>query len=559
MLDLKTIEADRAARVALWRERGLYADYTYGDAFREGARQHGDVRLFFHSKVRPATTTVSETYATTERLASAFHHLGLRHGDRIAVMLPTWYDATLAYIAALKLGAVVIPIVAIYGAREIGFIMRQTQAKALMIPDAWRGHDYVERVAAAGDLPALQHLIVVGERRPGTVAWDDLLAHTGVDYPRDVTRGDDVSCIIYTSGTTSDPKGVKHTHNTQLCDVNAARLGQGATPAASSVAPAPEGPALSVFPAGHVASFLAMLRPFLQGGEAVFMDQWIPEEAVQLIVKHKVASSVGTPIFLSSLMKAAEEAGADISTLKRFGLGASAITPENVRWTDQLGFPSGRVYGMTEHPVVSSAAGEGFEKRAYTDGRITPFNEVRIVDDDDRDVPVGQVGEVCTRGPRLFMGYVDPELDRACFLPGGWYKSGDIGRMDDEGFLTITDRKKDIIIRGGENISAKEVEDVLATAPGVVESAVTAMPDPDMGERVCAFVVLKAGACLTLEDVRAHFVKLGITRQKTPERVIVVEDLPRTSSGKVKKNDLREQLRSEPKGLRQAEDGKAGG
>jgi acyl-CoA synthetase (AMP-forming)/AMP-acid ligase II len=544
MLDLETIDRDRAARVAQWRAAGLYGDYTYGDAFRDGVKLHGHLRLVFHSKVRPATTTVRETYEATERLASAFHGLGLKRGDRIAVMLPTWHDATLAYVAALKLGVAVIPIVAIYGAREIAFIMRQTRAKALMIPDSWRGHDYLERVTGAGDLPDLEHLIVVGARRPHTVAWDDLLAHLGVDYPHDAIAGDDVSCIIYTSGTTSDPKGVKHTHNTQLCDVNAARAGLLATPSAAAAAP-PEGPALSVFPAGHVASFLAMLRPFLQGGEAVFMDQWIPEDAVQLIEHYKVASSVGTPIFLSSLMKAAEETGGDISTLKRFGLGASAITPENVRWTDQLGFPSGRVYGMTEHPVVSNAAGESFEKRAYTDGKITAFNEVRILDDNDRDALVGEVGEVCTRGPRLFMGYVDRELDRTAFLPGGWYRSGDIGRMDEEGFLTITDRKKDIIIRGGENISSKEVEDILSSLPGVVESAVTAMPDPEMGERVCAFIVPRSDAVLTLEDVRAHFAKLGITRQKTPERVIIVEDLPRTSSGKVKKVELRERLRAE--------------
>jgi len=545
MLDLATVEADRAARKAHWRERGLYSDFTYADAFREGVAAHGETRLFFHSRVRPASATVRETYDASERLAGAFHRLGLSRGDRLAVMLPTWHDTVLAYVAALKLGVAVVPIVAIYGAREIGFILRQTAAKGLIIPDTWRGHDYVARVAAAGDLPDLEHLIVVGKRRAGTVAWDDLLSSQDADYPRGAADADDVCCIIYTSGTTSDPKGVKHTHNTQLCDMNAARAGLAASTAVSAGTAVPDGPALNVFPAGHVASYLAMLRPYLYGGAAVFMDQWIPEDAVRLIEEHKVASSVGTPIFLSSLMKAAEEVGADISSLKRFGLGASAITPENVRWTDQLGFPSGRVYGMTEHPVVSSGAGESFDRRAYTDGRITPFNEVKIVDDDDREVLVGQVGEVCTRGPRLFMGYVDSELDRACFLPGGWYKSGDIGRVDEEGFLTITDRKKDIIIRGGENISAKEVEDVLATAPGVVESAVAAMPDPDMGERVCAFVVLKPGASLCLEDVRAHFARAGIARQKTPERVVVVEDLPRTPSGKVRKIDLREQLRAE--------------
>jgi len=537
MLDLATIEADRAARIAHWRQRGLYADYTFGDALRDGAERHGDVRITFHSKVRPAAKTVREVYEESERLASALHHRGFVRGDRLAVILPTWYDAVLAYLGALKLGVAVIPIVAIYGAREIGFILRQTRAKAAIIPDTWRGHDYVARVGAAGELPDLERVIVVGARRPDTVAWDDLLAHRGTSYPRDAAQADDVCCIIYTSGTTSDPKGVKHTHNTQLCDLNAIRSGL--------AAPSSEGPALSVFPAGHIASFRAMTRPFLVGGEAVFMDQWVPEDAARLVEQHRIAASVGTPIFLSSLMKAAEQTGADLSSLKRFSLGASAITPENVRWTDQLGFPSGRTYGMTEHPVVSASAGESFEKRAYTDGKVTPFNEVRILDDEDRDAPVGVAGEVATRGPRLFMGYVDPELDCTSFLPGGWYRSGDIGRLDEQGFLTITDRKKDIIIRGGENISSKEVEDVLATAPGVVESAVTAMPDPEMGERVCAFVVLQPAASLTLEDVRAHFAAAGVARQKTPERLVVVADLPRTPSGKVKKVDLREQLRVE--------------
>lgn len=542
MLDLQTIEADRARRLAYWREQGVYGDYTYADAFRDAAGRVGDTLVIYSSAQRPAQATVAETYEETERLASALAGLGLRAGDRIAVVLPTWYDTTLAYIASLKLGLCVIPIVAIYGSKEIGFILRQTGARAVIVPDVWRGHDYVARVRDAGDLPELRHLIVVGEPREGCVSWDALRAHQGRDYDHAAARGDDVCCIIYTSGTTSDPKGVKHTHNTQLCDVNAVRAGLIPSPGAL---PADEGPALNVFPAGHVASFLAILRPYLYGGAAIFMDQWDPAEAVRLIERYKVGSSVGTPIFLSTLMKAARESGGDISSLRRFGLGASAITPENIRWTDELGFPSGRIYGMTEHPMVSSSAGDTFEKRAYTDGKATPLNEIRIVDDDGVDLPTGETGEVCTRGPRLFVGYVDPELDRQAFLPGGWYRSGDIGRLDADGYLTITDRKKDIIIRGGENISSKEVEDILSTLPGVVESAVTAMPDPVMGERVCAFVVAAPGVEITLESVRSHFEASGAARQKTPERLVLAEDLPRTPSGKVIKAQLRERLRAE--------------
>ena len=548
MLDMDTIARDREARKAYWRERGVYADFTYADAFREAAERFPDSRVIYHSRLRPQTATLAESYAASERLAAAFHKLGLKCGDRLAVMLPTWYDAVLAYLAGLKMGLAVIPIVAIYGGRELGFIMRQTGAKALIVPDAWRGHDYLERVRQAGDMPSLERLIVIGANRPpGAVDWDALRAEASTDYPRGVAKADDVCCIVYTSGTTSDPKGVKHTHNTQLCDLNAMRAERGGEDAASAVsAPIGDGPVLSVFPAGHIASWLGMLRPFLYGGEVVFMDQWVPEEAAKVIEQHKVSSSMGTPIFLSTLMKAAEASGADISSLKRFGLGASAVTPENIRWTDQLGFPSGRTYGMTEHPTVStSAPTDSFEKRSQTDGLITPRNEVRIVDDDENDVPVGQVGEVATLGPRLFMGYVDQTLDQQCLMPGGWYKSGDIGRMDAQGYLTITDRKKDIIIRGGENISSKEVEDLMGSIPGVVESAVTAMPDKEMGERVCAFVVLRPGVTLTLAEVDAHFRAQGATRQKTPERIVIVEDFPRTPSGKIKKVDLRQQLRDE--------------
>ncbi len=547
MIDLETVKSDREARKAYWREQGVYADYTYADALRDGAEKFPDTRVVYHSNLRPAEATVRETYEASEHVAAAFHKLGLKRGDRIAVMLPTWYDAVLAYQAALKLGMAVIPIVAIYGGRELGFIMRQTGAQALMVPTSWRGHDYMERVKAAGDLPALKHLIVIGEDLPpGAIAWDTLRAEESTNYPRGQAQADDVCCIIYTSGTTSDPKGAKHTHNTQLCDINAARAEGGVDLSNQHRGPVGDGPVLQVFPAGHIASWLGMLRPFLYGGAAVCMDQWVPEEAVRLIEKYGVSSSTGTPIFLSTIMKAAETTGANISSLKRFGLGASAVTPENIRWTDQLGFPSGRTYGMTEHPVVSTAApDDDFERRANTDGLITARNQVKIVDDDEQEVAVGQVGEVCTLGPRLFMGYVDEDVDKVTFLPGGWYKSGDIGRMDERGYLTITDRKKDIIIRGGENISAKEVEDMMATIPGVVESAVTAMPDKDMGERVCAFVVMQAGKSLTLGDVDAHFREIGATRQKTPERVIVVDDFPRTPSGKIKKVDLRQQLRDE--------------
>ncbi len=544
MTDPETLERDRAARRALWRERGVYADFGHAEAVAEGVARHGATRMVFHSRLRPREVTVAASAAAADRLAAALHRRGLVRGDRLAVMLPTWHETLLAYLAAFRLGLVVVPIVAIYGGREIGFIVRQTRAKALIVPDRWRGHDYLERVQAAGDMPDLQHLIVVGDYVPyGAIGWNELEAEAGGVFPLAFGGADEVCVILYTSGTTADPKGVKHTHNSMLSDFNIAR----AAPEILSAAAA-AGPTLSVFPAGHIAGYLSMMRPVLWGAETVFMDQWSAEDAARLIERHRITSSVGTPIFLTTLMQAAEETGADISSLERFGLGAAAVTPENIRWTDRLGFPSGRIYGMTEHPAVSMGGDESFEKRAFTDGQIAQHNQVRILDDNDRDLQVGQAGEIATLGPKLFYGYVDERLDLQCFLPGGWFKTGDIGRLDAEGYLTITDRKKDIIIRGGENISAKEVEDALASLPGVIESAVTAMPDKEMGERVCAFVVAQPGVIPTLKTVDAHFRTLGLARQKTPERLVLVDELPRTPSGKVKKVELRERLRAEAVG-----------
>ena len=545
MLDLQTIERDRAERRAYWRARGVYADYTYADAIRDAMTVGADQQLVFHSRVRPQAATAGQVDADAERIAAAFYSLGLRCGDYIAVMLPTWKECFLAYLAAFKLGLALVPIVPIYGAREIGFIMRQTKARALVIPETYRGFDYIARVEQAGDLPDLQHLIVVGDKAPaGAIRWRDLPSDPGEAYPKPRGIADEVCLVIYTSGTTSDPKGVKHTHNTMLCDLNAARA------AGVQPYPAPElgKPSLSVFPAGHIAGFLAMMMPFVSPkGDTIFVDQWLPEEAIGLIHKHRVVGTNGTPVFLTTLIEASEKSGLDISSLKSFSLGGSAVGPENVKMADALGYTSWRIYGMSEHTVVSNSdPTDPPERRAYTDGRITARNQVRIVDEEENDVAPGETGEVCTLGPRLFVGYVDQELDRASFLPGGWYKSGDIGRLDADGYLTITDRKKDIIIRGGENISAKEIEDLLGAMPGVIESAAVAMPDPVLTEKVCVYVLAAPEANVNLESVTAYFRGLGITRQKIPERVIVLaDDFPRTPSGKIKKAELRAELRAQ--------------
>jgi len=294
-----------------------------------------------------------------------------------------------------------------------------------------------------------------------------------------------------------------------------------------------------------MAGVLSILRLFFNGGESILMDAWDADAAAALVERFRATRSSGTPFHVNSLLDAAQAQGRDISSLSEFLVGAAAVPPEVVERCERAGIMTYRSYGSTEHPTITSGTLQHDPQwRARTDGVLNPGCRVRIVDDEGADVPFGKAGEIVSQGPEQFLGYHRAELNDDAFLPGGWFKTGDIGRLDTEGFLTVTDRKKDIIIRGGENIASKEVEDHLAKHPAVREAAVVAAPDERFGERVCAFVLLRPGQTLAIDDVRAHFAALQVAKQKTPERLEVVAALPRTPSRKVRKRELRERLRS---------------
>jgi non-ribosomal peptide synthetase component E (peptide arylation enzyme) len=226
--------------------------------------------------------------------------------------------------------------------------------------------------------------------------------------------------------------------------------------------------------------------------------------------------------------------------------GGASVPPTTIERADALGWRAARGYGASEHPTSTSGRDDDpLDARARTDGAPTRGAHVRIVDDEGRDLPPGHDGGILTVGPKACAGYLDPAHDLDAFTEDGWLRSGDVGHLDGGGRLVVTDRRKDLIIRGGENISSREVEDVLVRHPALVEAAVVAQPDERYGERACAFVRVRPGATFTLEDARAHFVAEGVSRTKTPERVEVVEDLPRSPTGKVRKADLRARLRAD--------------
>jgi acyl-CoA synthetase (AMP-forming)/AMP-acid ligase II len=536
---VKAVLAQRAIFRKTWEEAGFWSETTLYDRVLTGVEKSPNAKLIYWSETRPAETTLSQALADSEILARSFAAHGLGAGDVIVIQVPHWREGMLAWLAALRLGLIVVPLVHIYGASELGFVLRQTCAKALITPAAWRNIDYAQRFSALGETPDLKMIAVIGEGAfPGpAIAWDALVTEGRGLAPVPAHKGsaDDICVVIYTSGTTSVPKGALHSHNTLGADLLIVHgWWEDHSPR----------PALAAMPAGHMAGFLIMMRPFILGDDSIHIDQWDPAAAANLVRKYKIRTTTGTPYHANTLFDAAGAAG--IRPLSDMMIGGASVPPSTVTRADALGVCIARAYGSTEHPTISTGKPyDTAEQRANTDGRIMDCIALRLIDDDGNAVPPGSPGEILSMGPDLCLGYFDAKLNLTEFTPDGWFRTGDIGLVDANNMLTIVDRKKDIIIRGGENISSREVEDILSTLPGVVESAVLGWPDAVLGERVGAFLKMAPGATTNIEEIKKFFAKTGVAKQKTPEQLMFIDEFPRTPSGKVKKAELRKSLLSQ--------------
>ncbi|WEK42405.1 MAG: AMP-binding protein [Candidatus Sphingomonas colombiensis] len=512
------------------------ADRTLIDAFLDGVSRRPDAELVVHSAMRPATSRLADVVASGIRFAAGLRARGVGPGDIVAVQLPAWSEWLVACVGIAHIGAVMLPIVSIYGAKEIGFILRQSGAKLLVTPDRWRDAEYGDVLAACGELPGLSSHVVIGDNVPvGAIGWDDMLAHDDGAPP---TAGDpdDLAMLVYTSGTTADPKGVCHSSRTLLSELAAVSHARRRIVETN----------FSPWPPGHVAGACTMMRYLAQGKKLVLMDQWDAADAAMLIERHQISASSFTPFHLNGILDAADRDGRDLSSLASCLVGAAPVPPTLIERCATRGLATFRCYGSSEHPTVTTGdPDDAMAKRLTTEGRLMIGSEMRFVDDEGSEVPAGVDGEIVTRGPELFTGYFDTQLNAAAMLPGGWYRTGDIGHLDADGFLVISDRKKDIIIRGGENISSREVEDILLADPAIADAAVVAFPDERMGEIVCAYVVARVDADVTLASVRSFFAASGVAKQKTPERIVCVGELPRNNMGKVLKHELRARARSE--------------
>jgi cyclohexanecarboxylate-CoA ligase len=500
-----------------WRADGVWTDGTLLDRLASADGSHlalvdGDVRL-----------SIDELRARSMSLAGALAEAGVRPGDVVAWQLPNWWEAVVVCWAAWRCGAIASPITPTLRAREVGFILRQTAARVAIVPHEFRGTDYAALLREA-DFDG-----TVVEVRGETPL------PSGTNVPSHPSCVDDPALILWTSGTTADPKGVVHTHQSlrveadTIARAHAMRRGE---------------PLLLPMPVTHVAGLTyGVLLPVTSAITAVLMDVWEPGRALDLVARERIAVMISTPVFMRTMIDDPAFGSTDVSSVRLFSLGGAGVAPVMVReGAAAFACWCKRTYGSTEYPTLTTGRlGDSPEQDATTDGRLIEQGELRIVDPSTLvDVAPGTPGELLARGPEMFVGYLDSALDETSFVPGGWFRTGDLARFDGS-HLTIVDRLKDVIIRGGENISAQEVEALLVTHPAVREAACIAAPDPVMGEVVCAYVI-PDGDAPTLDELRAHLLAAGLARFKLPSRLEVRTDLPRTASGKVQKAPLRAEL-----------------
>ena len=513
--------------------QGLWDERTIADMAEALAAEDPDFVAFVEGE---ATMTRAELLAAARGLAAALHARGLRPGDVVAFQVPNWREAAVINLAAAMAGLVVNPIVPIYRDHEVSQMLADCGARALFVAATFRNFDYAAMAARLRPaLPALDHVFTV--RGDGPDDYAGLVAEgAGLAFVRPAVDPLGVKLVLYTSGTTGRPKGVLHSHVTLARILRTSGGHWGMKPGEATLMPSP---------VTHVSGYANGLEaPLVLGTRTVLKESWNAAEAVALIERHDLIGTVAATPFLVELAQAARDSGKRLPVFRFFACGGAAVPGElipaaNAAFANCRAF---RVFGASEVPLVTFGWPRDERLAATTDGEIVDYT-VRVVDADDRDVPDGEEGEILARGPGMMMGYADEVQTREAITPDGFFRTGDLGVRTPEGAITITGRKKDLIIRGGENISAKEIEDVLHTHPGVRVAAVVAMPHARLGVGVCAYSIGR-GDAPDADELMAHVAASGLARQKIPERFELVEDFPRTASGKVRKDQLRADIKA---------------
>ena len=525
-------------RRAAYRQQGLWGDASLVDYWQQTARAMPDKIAVVDN--HGATYTYSALDHAASCLANWMLAKGIESGDRIAFQLPGWCEFTVIYLACLKIGAVSVPLLPSWREAELVWVLNKCQAKMFFAPTLFKQTRPVDLILPLqNQLPQLQQIVGVDKLAPATssLSLSQILADNTPLTTAITVHGDELAAVLFTSGTEGLPKGVMLTHNNILASERAYCARLNLTWQDVFMMPAP---------LGHATGFLhGVTAPFLIGARSVLLDIFTPDACLALLEQQRCTCMLGATPFVYDLLNLLEKQPADLSALRFFLCGGTTIPKKVARECQQRGIKLLSVYGSTEsspHAVVN--LDDPLSRFMHTDGYAAAGVEIKVVDNARKTLPPGCEGEEASRGPNVFMGYFDePELTARALDEEGWYYSGDLCRMDEAGYIKITGRKKDIIVRGGENISSREVEDILLQHPKIHDACVVAMPDERLGERSCAYVVLKAPHhSLSLEDVVAFFSRKRVAKYKYPEHIVVIEKLPRTASGKIQKFLLRKDI-----------------
>jgi acyl-CoA synthetase (AMP-forming)/AMP-acid ligase II len=516
-----------------YRESGAWPQFTLADKVRQWSAERPD-SLAVVDGTDGRAITFRQLCEDASRAAGWLRDQGIVAGDGVSVQLPNRYETVVLYTAASMLGARLNPLLPNYRRKELSHFLRVSRARAFVTPAVYRGFDHA---ALAAELlheldGSFVHVVIdqEGHERDGA-SLSDLLGGAPLEaFP--VVSPAAVSELIFTSGTESQPKAVMHTEETVNHSARASydHLGLGA----DDVVWMPS-------PVGHSTGFNFGVRlALIHGLPVVLQDRWDPGRAAQLIETHRCTYTLAASTFLTDLLRAAREDRRDLSSMRYFGCGGAPVAAELVREAASMGVNVLRIYGSTEGLIISwNQVAAPRSKREETDGLPPEQTLVSVWDDNGHPLGVNEVGELAVKGPNVCVGFFDdPVRTSATFTPDGWLRSGDLGMVDEDGYVTVVGRKKETIIRGGLNIAPREIEDVLVEMPGVRDVAVIGVADPRLGEIVGVYLVPEPPAQPALEDVVAYLSAREMAKYKLPQYFQLIDELPRTPTGKVRKTEL---------------------
>lgn len=520
----------------------IWPNKTILDYLNEAIARFPDKVAIIDKKSR---YTYRELGKLVDRVALGLLELGLGKGDVVSFQLPNWNEFIILHYALTRIGAISNPLVPIFRDREIGYMVGMAEAKMIVIPDTFRGFDYPAMIKRLShEWPLLEHVYVIGEHVPPGMKSFSLLLNEPWEEYRDVAILDEivldpneVTEIIFTSGTTGKPKGVMHTHNTLCVSTNywieRLRL-------------TPDDVMFMASTFAHQTGFGYGVRlPTTYAGTGVYQDIWDPNEFIELVEKEGITFTAGATPFLQDTVQLEGIEHRKIDSLRAFvALGAPIPRTLVKEAAKKVPFRILAGWGQTESGLVTlTKLDDPEDKLTNTDGVPFPGMELKVVDFDGEMCAPHEEGNLLSRGPAQFVGYVKRLEDTMAEHKDGWFITGDRAVMDEDGYIRIVGRNKDIIIRGGENIPVAYVEDILYEHPDISVVQIIGMPDPRLQEKACAFIMMKSGKKpLTLQSLQEFLAEKGVAKQYWPEHVEVVDDLPRTASGKIQKFRLREMI-----------------